>query len=149
FNGVAYAQTYPSRPIRLIDTYTPGGSSDITARTIGQRITESWGQQVVIDNRPGGNAVIGTDTAAKAPADGYTLLVFTSTLTVQPSLYKNLPYNLRTDFAPVALVAVASNVLLVNPAAPAASLKEFIALAKARPGKLTYGSGGTGTGTHM
>lgn len=149
FNGLAYAQTYPSRPIRIIDAYAPGGSSDIMARTIGQRMTEDWGQQVVVDNRPGGNAVIGTDMAAKAPADGYTLLMFTSTLTVQPILYKNLPYNLRTDFAPVALVATTSNVLLVNPAAPAATLKEFITLAKARPGKLTYGSGGTGTGTHM
>lgn len=149
FNGLVNAQTYPSRPIRIIDAYAPGGSSDIMARTIGQRMSERWGQQVVVDNRPGGNAVIGTDMAAKAPADGYTLLMFTSTLTVQPSLYKNLPYNLRTDFAPVTLVSAASNVLLVNPAAPAATLKEFIALAKARPGKLTYGSGGTGTGTHM
>jgi len=119
------------------------------ARIIGQRMTETWGQQVVVDNRPGGNAVIGTDMAAKAPADGYTLLVMTSTLMVQPSLYKNLPYNLRTDFAPVALVATTSNVLVVNPALPATTMKDFIALAKARAGKLTYGSGGNGTGTHM
>src|SRR5450432_887184 len=105
FHGLVYAQTYPSRPIRIIDAYAPGGSSDIIGRTIAQQMTENWGQPVVVDNRPGGNAVIGTDLAAKAPADGYTLLMFTSTLTVQPSLYKNLPYNLRTDFAPVALVA--------------------------------------------
>src|SRR6202158_3987920 len=103
--GLVHAQAYPSRPIRIIDAYAPGGASDIMARTIGQRMTESWGQQVVVDNRPGGNAVIGTDMAAKAPADGYTLLMFTSTLTVQPSLYKNLPYDLRADFAPIALVA--------------------------------------------
>lgn len=149
FHELVYAQDYPSKPIRIIDAYAPGGSSDIIARTIGQRMTENWGQSVVVDNRPGGNAVIGTDLAAKAPADGYTLLMFTSTLTVQPSLHKNLPYNLRADFAPVALVAATSNVLLVNPAAAAANLKEFVALAKARPGKLSYGSGGTGTGTHM
>jgi tripartite-type tricarboxylate transporter receptor subunit TctC len=149
FSGLVHAQAYPSRPIRIIDAYAPSGSSDIMARIIGQRMTESWGQQVVVDNRPGGNAVIGTDMAAKAPADGYTLLMFTSTLTVQPSLYKNLPYNLRTDFASVALVAATSNVLVVNPATPAATVKEFIALAKAKPGKLTYGSGGNGTGTHM
>jgi tripartite-type tricarboxylate transporter receptor subunit TctC len=149
FDALAYAQTYPSRPIRFIDAYAPSGSSDIMARIIGQHMAESWGQQVVVDNRPGGNAVIGTDIAAKAPADGYTLLMMTSTLTVQPSLYRNLPYNLRSDFAPVALVATTSNVLVVNPSTPASTVKEFIALAKARAGKLTYGSGGNGTGTHM
>ncbi len=143
------AQTYPARPVRLIVPSTPGGSVDTLSRTIAAQLSEKWGQQVVVDNRPGAGGVIAADLTAKAPADGYTLLMFTSTLTVQPSLYKNLPYNLRTDFAPVSLVATTSNALVVNPATPVATVKEFVALAKSRPGKLSYGSGGAGTGTHM
>jgi tripartite-type tricarboxylate transporter receptor subunit TctC len=147
--GAACAQDYPSRPIRIIDAYPPGGTSDVVARIIAQRLTENLGQQVVLDNRPGGNAVIGTDLAAKAPADGYTLLVFTSTLTIQPSIYKNLPYDVRKDFAPIALTYNITNALVINPATPAGNLKEFIALVRAKPGMMTYGSGGTGTGTHL
>jgi tripartite-type tricarboxylate transporter receptor subunit TctC len=147
--GAARAQDYPSRPIRIIDAYPPGGTSDVVARIIAQRLTENLRQQVVLDNRPGGNAVIGTNLAAKAPADGYTLLVFTSTLTIQPSLYKNLPYDVRKDFAPIALTYNITNVLVVNPSTPAGNLKDFIALVRAKPGMMSYGSGGTGTGTHL
>ena len=145
--GAARAQDYPSRPIRIIDAYPPGGTSDVVARIIAQRLTENLRQQVVLDNRPGGNAVIGTNLAAKAPADGYTLLVFTSTLTIQPSLYKNLPYDVRKDFAPIALTYNITNVLVVNPSTPAGNLKDFIALVRAKPGMMSYG--GTGTGTHL
>jgi tripartite-type tricarboxylate transporter receptor subunit TctC len=130
--------------------FTPGGSTDILARAIGQKLTEAWGQPVVIDNVPGAGGSIGADKVAKAPADGYTLLMgHIGTLAVNPSLYPALPYDPVKSFAPVAWVAQVPNVLVINPAVKAQSIKELIALAKARPGQLNYGSGGNGSAANL
>jgi tripartite-type tricarboxylate transporter receptor subunit TctC len=130
--------------------FTPGGSTDILARAIGQKLTEAWGQPVVIDNVPGAGGSIGADRVAKAPADGYTLLMgHIGTLAVNPSLYPALPYDPIKSFAPVAWVARVPNVLVANPAVKAQSIKELIALAKARPGQLNYGSGGNGSAANL
>lgn len=152
--GLALAQAqlaaYPSKPIRLVVPFTPGGSTDILARAIGQELTRAWGQSVIIDNVPGAGGAIGADKVAKSPADGYTLLMgHIGTLAVNPSLYPKLPYNPVKDFAPVAWVARVPNVLVVNPAVPAKTLKELVALAKARPGQLNYGSGGNGSAANL
>jgi tripartite-type tricarboxylate transporter receptor subunit TctC len=144
------AAPYPNRAIRLVVPFTPGGSTDILARAIGQKLTEAWGQPVVIDNVPGAGGSIGADKVAKAPADGYTLLMgHIGTLAVNPSLYPALPYDPVKSFAPVAWVAQVPNVLVINPAVKAQSIKELIALAKARPGQLNYGSGGNGSAANL
>jgi tripartite-type tricarboxylate transporter receptor subunit TctC len=144
------ASAYPARAIRLVVPFTPGGSTDILARAIGQKLTEAWGQPVVIDNVPGAGGSIGADKVAKAPEDGYTLLMgHIGTLAVNPSLYPALPYDPIKSFAPVAWVARVPNVLVVNPAVQAQSIKELIALAKARPGQLNYGSGGNGSAANL
>ncbi len=144
------APTYPSKPIRMVVPFTPGGSTDILARAIGQKLTEAWGQPVVIDNVPGAGGAIGADKVAKAAADGYTLLMgHIGTLAVNPSLYPALPYNPTKDFAPVAWVARVPNVLVVHPSVAAHTLKELVALAKAKPGQLAYGSGGNGSAANL
>ena len=143
------ASAYPLRPIRLIVPFAPGGSNDIMARLIGQKFGEAFGQQVVIDNRAGASGLIGTDLAAKAPPDGYTLLMMSLTLAVNPSLFRKLPYDTEKDLLPVTLVASAPLMLVVHPSLPAKSVKELIAHAKANPGKLNFGSGGPGTTPHL
>jgi tripartite-type tricarboxylate transporter receptor subunit TctC len=144
------AQPYPAKSIRLVVPFPPAGTPDILAREIGQRLTAALKQQIVIDNRPGAGGNIGADLVAKAPADGYTLLLAqVATHSINLSLYKNLPYHPIKDFAPVVLFATPPNVLVVNPNLAAKSVKELIALAKARPGKLTFGSGGNGTSHHL
>lgn len=149
----AHAQTpysnYPNKPIRLIVPFAPGGSNDIMARIIGQKIGESVGQTVIIDNRGGASGIIGTDLAAKAAPDGYTLLMMSLTLAVNPSLFKKLPYDTERDLLPVSLVASAPLILVVHPSLPVKSLKDFIAHAKANPGKFNFGSGGPGTTPHL
>jgi tripartite-type tricarboxylate transporter receptor subunit TctC len=146
----APASAYPTRAIRLVVPFTPGGSTDILARAIGQKLTEAWGQPVVIDNVPGAGGSIGADKVAKAPADGYTLLMgHIGTLAVNPSLYPALPYDPIKSYAPVAWVARVPNVLVVNPAVKAQSIKELIALAKSQPGQLNYGSGGNGSAANL
>ena len=146
----AHAQTYPIKPIRLIVPFTPGGSTDILARSIGQKLTEAWGQPVIVDNVPGAGGSIGADKAAKAPADGYTLLMgHIGTLAVNPSIYPNLPYDPVKSFAPVAWVARVPNVLVVNPSVKATTTAELIALARANPGKINFGSGGNGSAAHI
>ena len=141
----AAAQSYPSRPIRLIVPFTPGGTTDILARTVGQKMTEALGAQVIIDNRPGAAGSIGAEIAAKAKPDGYTLLMgHIGTLAVNPALYARLPYDPIRDFAPITLVALVPNILVVHPSLPVKSVKELIALAKSRPGELKYGSTGAG-----
>ena len=140
---------YPNKPLRLIVPFAPGGSNDIVARIIGYKFAESFGQQVIIDNRGGASGIIGTDLAAKAAPDGYTLLMMSLTLTVNPSLYKKLPYDTEKDLVPVSLVASAPLILVVHPSLPVKSLKELIAYAKANPGKLNFGSGGPGTTPHL
>ena len=143
------AQTYPSKPIRIVVPFTPGGSSDILARAIGLELTKAWSQPVVIDNVPGAGGSIGAERVAKSPADGYTLLMgHVGTLAVNPSLYPKLGYDPLRSFAPVAWVARVPNVLVVNASVPAQNLQELIALAKARPGQINYGSGGNGSAAH-
>ncbi len=140
---------YPSRPIRLIVPFAPGGSNDIMARLVGQKFSEALGQQVVIDNRAGGSGIIGTDLAAKAAPDGYTMLMMSLTFAVNPSLFRKLPYDTEKDLAPVTLVASAPLMLVIHPSIPAKSVPEFLAYAKAHPGKLNFGSGGPGTTPHL
>ena len=144
------AQAYPQKPIRLIVPFTPGGSTDILARSIGTELTKAWGQSVVIENIAGAGGSIGADKAAKSPADGYTLLMgHIGTLAVNPSLYPKLPYNPLKDFAPVAWVARVPNVLVVNTSVPAKNVQELVALAKSKPGQLSYGSGGNGSAANL
>ena len=144
------AATYPDKPIRIIVAYTPAGATDILARAVGQKMTEAWGQPVIVENRPGANGNIGTEVAAKATPDGYTLLMVTAgTHGVNPGLYRKLPWDAVRDFAPVSLVAMVPNIMVVNPSLPVKSVNEFIAYAKANPGKLSYGSPGLGSTAHM
>ena len=151
----AYAQSYPSRPLNLIVTFPAGSNSDILARFLGQRLTESWGQQVVIHNRGGGNTVIGTEMAAKAAPDGYTLFIGqAANMIIVPALFdqgalKKLPYDTAKDLEPVAYVGVTPSVLGVYHGLPVKSVAELIALAKSRPGKLNYASSGSGGTTHL
>ena len=146
----AAAQTnYPARPIRFVVPYPPGGFTDILARMIGQKLTDSWSQPVVVENKGGGGSTIGTDLVAKAAPDGYTILMVAPDLAINPSLYAKLPYATATDFAPISLVAWGPIVLVAHPSLPAASLAEFIALAKSSARPLNYASGGNGTAGHL
>ncbi len=146
----AQAQTYPTKAIRWIVTYPPGGPTDFVARAIGAKLTEAWGQQVVIDNRAGAGGVIGTDLAAKAAPDGYTLLFGTSAgLTINPALVRTLAYDPVRDFAPVSLLVINPQILVVNNSVPVNSVKELIAYAKSRPGQLNYASVGQGSPNHL
>jgi tripartite-type tricarboxylate transporter receptor subunit TctC len=144
------ADTYPTRPIRLVVPFAPGGGSDVVGRTIGQKLGEYLGQTVVVDNRPGAASLVGTELVARAPADGYTLLLADIAFTVNSAYYvKQVRFDILKDFTPIALVAETPYVLLVNPTVPAATLKEFLALAAQQPGKINLGSSGTGTGPHL
>ena len=146
----AVAQGYPTKPIRFVVPYPPGGSVDIAARAIGQKLSEAWSQPVVIDNRAGAGGNIGADLVAKSPADGYTLLMgAVATHAINPTLYAKIPYDPVKDFTPVALVVQVPNVLVVNPAVPARTVKELIELARAKPGALNFGSGSTGSTGHL
>jgi tripartite-type tricarboxylate transporter receptor subunit TctC len=145
----AYAQQYPSKPIRLVVGFAAGGPSDVAARTIAQKLTEKWGQQVIVDIRPGAGGNIATEIVAKAPADGYTLLEPAFAHAANPFLYSKLPFDAVKDFAPVLLFASIANVLVVHPSLPVHSVKELIAFAKAHPGQLTMGSSGNGTASHL
>jgi len=149
--GPSAAQdAYPTKPVRIIAPFPPGGSTDVLCRLIAQKLTASFGRQVIVDNRPGAGGSIGHDAAAKAPADGYTLLLTAkAALVVNPLLYKKLPYDPLNDFAFISVIVSAGPVLVVHPSVPARSVKELVALAKARPGKLNYGSGGIGTTAHI
>ena len=148
--GPAAAQSYPVKSIRWISPWPAGGANDIFSRAIGQKIAESLGQQVLVDNRPGAAGTIGSDIAAKAPADGYTLVMGSSpTHAIAPALYPALPYDPVRDFAAVTLVGSVPNVLVLHPSVPAKTVKEFIAVAKARPGKLNFASTGNGTSQHL
>jgi tripartite-type tricarboxylate transporter receptor subunit TctC len=148
--AAASAQSYPSRPIRLVVPYPPGGPLDIMARAIGQKLAEAWSQPVVVDNRAGAGGNIGADLVAKSTADGYTLLMgAVATHAINPTLYAKVPYDPVKDFAPVALVAQVPNILVVNPAVPVRSVRELIEFARARPGYLNFGSGSTGSTGHL
>jgi tripartite-type tricarboxylate transporter receptor subunit TctC len=145
----ASADSYPGKPIRIVVPYPPGGFNDTLARTLGQKLTEKWGQPVIVDNRPGGGTTIGTNLAAKSAPDGYTLLIVSFAFAVNPALYATLPYDTAKDFVPIVLAAGTPNLLVVNPGLPVKSLKELIALARSRPGKLNYASAGNGSSNHL
>lgn len=145
----AFAQDYPTKPIRIIVAYTPGGGTDLMGRIVGKKLGEAWGQQVVVENRPGAGGNIGTDAVAKAAPDGYTLLMAPSTHAIVPSLYAKLPFDTLKDFTFITLVASGPNILVVHPSLPVTTPMELIALAKRRPGELTFASAGIGATTHL
>jgi tripartite-type tricarboxylate transporter receptor subunit TctC len=158
FAGLALAQAlpaiaqdaaYPVRPIKIIVPYPPGGFNDTLARTIGAKLQAAWGQPVVVDNRPGGGTLIGTEATAKSPPDGYTIMVTPFAFAVNQSIFKKLPYDPVKDFAPITLAATTPNVLVVHPGLGINSVKELIAQAKAKPGSLNYASTGTGSSNHL
>lgn len=144
-----HAQNYPTKPLRLVVAFPPGASSDLVGRIIVQKAGEFLGQQIIADNRPGAGGNLGLAATAKMPPDGYTMAIATASIAVSPSLYKNLGYDPIKDLAPVARLTVIPNIMLIHPSVPAKSLREFIALAKASPGKLNFGSGGLGTTNHL
>jgi tripartite-type tricarboxylate transporter receptor subunit TctC len=146
---IAKAETYPSRPVRIIVAAAAGGTTDITARLIGQWLSERLGQAFLVENRPGGNSNIGTEAAVRASPDGYTLLMVTTTAAINASLYERLSYNFISDIAPVARISDTPLVMVVHPLFPAKTVPEFLAYAKANPGKLNLGSAGAGTVVHV
>ena len=145
----AQAQTYPTRPIRLVVSFAAGGGVDLVARLIGQKLSEAWSQQVVIDNRPGAGGNVSAEMVAKSPPDGYTIYMSSASVVVNASLYKSLPYDPLKDFAPVTLLVNAHNVLVAHPSLPAKNLRELIALAKKAPGQINYASTGSGSSGHL
>jgi tripartite-type tricarboxylate transporter receptor subunit TctC len=145
----AAAQNYPTKPVRMILPFPPGGPSDILGRALAQKMTEQMGQQVITDNRAGAGGNLGLELTAKAAPDGYTLVLSSPLISISPSLYSKLNYDPQKDLAPVSLVAIIQNVLLVHPSVPAKTLKDLVSVARASPGKLNYGSGGVGTTTHL
>ena len=148
--NVALAQDYPTRAIRIIVTFPPGGGADIVGRALAPNLTEQLGQQIIIDNRPGASGIIGTELVAKSAPDGYTLLIgITGTLAINPAMFPKLPYDSIRDFAPISMVAVGPNILVIHPSLPARSVKELISLCKQYPGKLSYASSGTGGAPHL
>ena len=149
FAQAAGAQNYPNRPLRLVVPFSAGGAADVPGRILTQKMSEALGHQVVVDNRPGAGSTIGADQVAKAPPDGYTLLTISNTHFVSAALYKKLPYDSVSDFAPVTQVTSAPNIIVVHPSLPAKTVKELIALAKAKPGKIDYASSGNGSTQHL
>ena len=148
--ALASAQDYPARPIRFVVPYAPGGASDVTARLLGQKMTEAWGQTVAVDNRPGANGIVALELVAKSPADGYTILMANlGPNVINPAVYSKLPYDPVRDFAAVTLTTLVPNILVVNPYLPARTLQEIFALARAKPDQLSYGTGGYGSSNHL
>jgi tripartite-type tricarboxylate transporter receptor subunit TctC len=148
-SGLAHAQSYPTKPIRLVAPFAPGGSTDILARLVAQKLTEAWGQQVNVDNRAGGGSVIGTDIVAKSTPDGYTLVMTSTSTATAPSLVRKLAYDTLRDLAPVIQLVSTPNALVVHPSLPVHNVRDLIALARARPDQIAFGSGGNGTSTHL
>ncbi|MBI2224076.1 MAG: tripartite tricarboxylate transporter substrate binding protein [Betaproteobacteria bacterium] len=150
FSTVCAAQSYPSKPIRLIVPFAPGGGVDLIGRIIAQKLQEAWGQPVIVDNRGGGGGNIGTDMVAKSPPDGHTLLMgYVGNLAINPFLFRKLPYDPVKDFSPISLAATAPNLLVAHPSVPASTVKDLVTLAKTKPGSLSYASAGNGTVGHM
>src|SRR5262245_40441812 len=145
----AQVRAFPDKAVRLVVPYAPGGSTDVIARALGQKLSEMWGQPVVIDNRPGATSIIATEIVAKSAADGHTLLVTTAAFTIVPSLIDKLPYDPARDFEPITLINTTPLVLVVNPSVPAKTVQELIALARAKPGALSFGSSGSGGSNHL
>jgi tripartite-type tricarboxylate transporter receptor subunit TctC len=149
FTTSAYAQNYPAKPIRMIVPFAAGGGTDFVTRLFGQRLADAWAQQVVVDNRPGAAGILGSDIAAKATPDGYTLVMGSGSHNVNPSLYRKLPYDTERDFAPITLIASVPIVLSAHPAVQARDARELIALARSQPGRLSYASFGIGAISHL
>jgi tripartite-type tricarboxylate transporter receptor subunit TctC len=148
--SLASAQDYPNKPIRFVVPYAPGGASDVTARLLGQKLTEAWGQTVAVDNRAGANGIVALEFVAKSPADGYTILMANlGPNAINPAVYSKLPYDPVAGFEAVTLTTLVPNILVVNPYLPARTLKEIFALARARPEQLSYGTGGYGSSNHL
>lgn len=147
--SVLAQESYPSRTVRMVVSTAAGAANDLQARTIAQELSARWGRPVVVENRVGAGTVIGNDAVAKAPADGYTLLMTPSALAIGPATYKKLPYDVTRDFAPVTQTVVLPNVMVLHPSLPARSVKQFIAMAKARPGEILFASSGIGTNAHL
>ncbi len=147
--GAAAAQAYPSKPVRLITPFPPGGVADIWSRAYAQELTRTWGQPVVVDNRPGAGTTIGADIVAKAPADGHTIFLTNLGHSISAALYAKLPYDVQKDFAPITLLGDVTSILAASPALPASTTKELIALARAKPGQLNFASAGNGTASHL
>ncbi|MDB5812847.1 MAG: hypothetical protein JWN94_4969 [Betaproteobacteria bacterium] len=146
----AVAQTYPDKPIRIISPFSPGGGTDLMGRLIGQQLTKSWGQQVIVENRPGANGMLGSEFVAKSAPDGYTLLIGTmGTHGINASLYRKMPYDAVNDFTPVTALITSPMLLLVHPSIPARSVRDYIALARAKPAQITFSSAGTGSVGHL
>lgn len=143
------AQNYPTKPIRMIVPFAPGGGSDISARTMTDALGQKLGTTIVVDNRPGAGSVLGADIASKSPPDGYTLFLGNISMAFNAALYKKLPFNAIRDFTPISLATEQPNIIVTHPSLPAKNFKEFVALARSQPGKLTYGSAGLGSGTHL
>jgi tripartite-type tricarboxylate transporter receptor subunit TctC len=150
FAAAAHAQTWPSKPVRIVVAYPPGGGIDVMARQIGERLTQAWGQPVVVENKPGANTIVATDAVAKSPADGHTILMTTdATFSINPHLYRKLPYDAQKDFVPVTMLVLLQQMLVAHPALPANTLDELIRLAKAKPGSINYASYGSGSQPHL
>lgn len=148
--AIAHAQNYPTKPIRFIAPFPPGGSTDLLARLVAQKLSEAFGQQVIVENRGGAGGTIGVELAAKAPPDGYTIVMgHVGTFGANPTLYPKLPYDANKDFAPITMLATVPNGMVVHPSFPARNAKEFFAIARARPRQILYGSGGNGSATHL
>ena len=147
--GSALAQTWPTKPITLIVPFPPGGTTDVLARALGEKLSQALGQPIIVESKPGAGATLGADYVAKSKADGYTLLVGAVHHTIATSVYKKLPYDFQKDFAPITMVALVPNVLVVNAATPVRNVAELVAMAKTQAGKLTYGSNGNGTAQHL
>lgn len=151
--AAAHAQpmqkNYPTKPVRIVVPQSAGASTDLVARLTAQKLAEAFGQPVIVDNRPGAGSIVGTDLVAKAIPDGYTLLVVASSVTINPSLHKNLPFDPIRDLAPITQLSAYPNMLTVHPSLPVKSVQDLIAYAKSKPGQINYGSSGTGTGTHL
>jgi tripartite-type tricarboxylate transporter receptor subunit TctC len=148
-SGLTHAQPFPNRPIRLISPYPPGGGNDVLARLIAEKMGEGLGQRVIVDNRAGANTIVGTDIVAKSAPDGHTMVLVPNSFVTNPGFYAKLPYDTVRDFAPVALVALSPQILVVHPSFPATTVRELIALARAKPGAYSYGSSGNGSVGHL
>jgi tripartite-type tricarboxylate transporter receptor subunit TctC len=145
----SFGQAYPTRPVRIIIPFAAGGPADFLMRLVGPKLSEAWGQPLIIDNRGGGNQVIGSELAARSPPDGYTLLTTTGGAAINVTLYPKLPYDILRDFAPISLVAAGPNLAVIHPSVPAKNLPEFIAYARSKPGQLVYASAGSGAPSHL
>lgn len=146
---VAAADRYPGRPIRMVVPFAPGGGTDVNARLLAEPFGKAIGQTIVVDNRPGASSILGTDIVSQAEADGYTLLLNSISLTINAAIFKKLPFDVQRDFSAISLVSDQPNIMVANPSLPAATFKDFVALAKSQPGKLTFGTPGPGTGIHL